>query len=119
MSILAARFLRLCHGIQALNPEIDWNAVEEAYLGNRPVQIAHIDNFFSQEALAMLLDLARGSSIFVDNRCVCTVSETAKKETSAETRKILALCSSTCVRSGIFKTKLPSPLPDALETVQQ
>ncbi|CAN0131920.1 unnamed protein product [Scytosiphon promiscuus] len=54
--------------MEALNPKLDWKAVEEAYLGNRPIKITHIDNFFSEEALAVLLDLARGSSIFVDNR---------------------------------------------------
>ncbi|CAM9277975.1 unnamed protein product [Hapterophycus canaliculatus] len=54
--------------MKALNPVVDWHAVEEAYLGNRPVPITHVDNFFSAEALAVLLDLARGTSIFVDNR---------------------------------------------------
>lgn len=54
--------------MQALNPDVDWHAVEEAYLGNSPVPITHVDNFFSQEALAVLLDLARGTSIFVDDR---------------------------------------------------
>lgn len=55
-------------GMQALNPNVDWNAVEEAYLGNGPVEIVHIDEFFSQKALAILLDIAHGSSIFVDVR---------------------------------------------------
>lgn len=54
--------------VQALNPDVDWLAVEEAYLGNKPVSITHVDNFFSPEALAILLDLARGTSIFVENR---------------------------------------------------
>lgn len=47
---------------------MDWHAVEEAYLGNQPVPITHVDNFFTPKALAMLLDMARGTSIFVDSR---------------------------------------------------
>ncbi|CAM9479741.1 unnamed protein product [Ectocarpus sp. 13 AM-2016] len=54
--------------MEALNPRVDWNAVEEAYLGNGAVEIVHIDGFFSQKALAALLDIAHGSSIFVDVR---------------------------------------------------
>eukprot|EP00752_Nemacystus_decipiens_P007447 g6656.t1 len=54
--------------MQALNPDVDWHAVEEAYLGNQPVPITHVDGFFSPKALAMLLDLARGNNIFVENR---------------------------------------------------
>ncbi|CAM9268601.1 unnamed protein product [Ectocarpus fasciculatus] len=54
--------------MEALNPNVDWNAVEEAYLGDGPVEIVHIDGFFSQKALATLLDIAHGSSIFVDVR---------------------------------------------------
>lgn len=54
--------------MQALNPDVDWLAVEEAYLGNQPVPITHVDNFFSPKALAILLDLARGTSMFVENR---------------------------------------------------
>ncbi|CAM9145497.1 unnamed protein product, partial [Pylaiella littoralis] len=54
--------------MEALNPNVDWHAVEEAYLGNQPVPITHVDNFFSSKALAMLLDMARGTSIFVDSR---------------------------------------------------
>ncbi|CAM9453584.1 unnamed protein product [Ectocarpus sp. 12 AP-2014] len=54
--------------MEALNPNVDWNAVEEAYLGNGPVEIVHIDGFLSQKALATLLDIAHGSSIFVDVR---------------------------------------------------
>lgn len=54
--------------MQALNPDVDWHTVEEAYLGNQPVPITHVDNFFSPKALAILLDLARGTSMFVENR---------------------------------------------------
>lgn len=53
---------------QALNPRVDWQAVEEAYLGNKPVEITYVDNFLTEQALSILLDMARGSSIFVDNR---------------------------------------------------
>lgn len=53
---------------QALNPSVDWRAVEEAYLGNKPVEITYVDNFLTEQALSVLLDMARGSSIFVDNR---------------------------------------------------
>lgn len=54
---------------------MDWNGVEEAYLGNQPVSITHVDNFFSPNALAVLLDLARGTSIFVDSRYDTTAAK--------------------------------------------
>lgn len=53
---------------QALNPEVDWNAVEEAYLGKKPVEITYVDNFFSPKALNALLEMARGSTFYFDNR---------------------------------------------------
>ena len=55
-------------GKQALNPEVDWHAVEEAYLGNAPIELAYVDNFFSPKALAVLLDMARGSTFFFENK---------------------------------------------------
>lgn len=54
--------------LQALNPAVDWRSVEEAYLGNRPVEIAYVDNFFSQPALDKLRDIALGSTIFFDRK---------------------------------------------------
>lgn len=56
-------------GKQALNPEVDWTFVEEAYLGNAPIELTYVDNFFSPKALAVLLDMARGSTFFFENRC--------------------------------------------------
>ncbi|CAM9963336.1 unnamed protein product [Laminaria digitata] len=58
----------LIAGTQALNPDVDWNAVEQAYLGNTPIELAYVDDFFSPKALAVLLDMAYGSTFFFDNR---------------------------------------------------
>lgn len=55
---------------------MDWVSVEEAYLGNAPIELTYVDNFFSPKALAALLDMARGSTIFFENRC-CRVSLTS------------------------------------------
>lgn len=42
--------------------------MEKAYLGNAPIELAYVDNFFSPKALAVLLDMARGSTFFFDHR---------------------------------------------------
>ena len=42
--------------------------MEEAYLGNTPAKLAYVDDFFSPKALAVLLDMAYGSTFFFDNR---------------------------------------------------
>lgn len=55
--------------------------MEEAYLGNGPVEIVHIDGFFSQKALAALLDIAHGSSIFVDVRYLADHGNEPRKST--------------------------------------
>lgn len=56
------------YGHQALNPEVDWKALEETYLRNEPVQLAYVDDFFSEAALAILLDMARSSTIYFETR---------------------------------------------------
>lgn len=53
---------------QALNPEVDWRAMEDAYLGNTPIELVYIDDFLSAKALAVLRDLALGSTIYFDPR---------------------------------------------------
>lgn len=48
---------------------MDWSAVEEAYIRKDPFELAFVDDFLTEGALSILLDMARASTMFVDNRC--------------------------------------------------
>lgn len=95
---------------QALNPDVDWRAVEEAYLGNQPVPITHVDGFFSPKALAILVDLARGNSIFVENRwvlCSCCTPVTFGSEAMCALPRDDCPCNLSCHRPSLM---LKTPL---------